>query len=76
MEWSHGWTRCRAYQLGIELCKARLTGVVEDEDGIDHDAGQTGFQPFSRLLILRIAVEYTSMSSNAFQIHCGADASV
>ena len=29
--------RCRAYQLGIEFRKARLTGVVEDKYGVDHD---------------------------------------
>lgn len=29
-----------AYDLGVEFGQARLTGVVEDEDGVDHvDSG-------------------------------------
>ena len=39
MESSHGWIRCEAYQLGVELRKARLAGIIEDKYGIDHDAG-------------------------------------
>lgn len=26
------------YKLGVEFCEARLAGIVEDEDGVDHGA--------------------------------------
>lgn len=38
MESSQERIRCGAYQLGIEFRKARLTGVVEDKYGVDHDS--------------------------------------
>lgn len=62
----HRWMRCRAYQLGIELRKTRLTGVVEDKYGIDHDAEKAGFQPFSSVMLSRRSLEYGSMSSEDF----------
>lgn len=68
--------RCRAYQLGVELCKARLAGVVEDKYGIDHDAGEAGVQPFSRVVMSRCSFEYRSMSNDRFQVSCDANAEV
>lgn len=67
---SHGWVRCSAYQLGIELRKARLAGIVEDKDGIDHDAEEAGFQPFLSVILPRRILEYRSMSSESCQVHC------
>ena len=66
---SHGWIKCRAYQLGIELRKTRLTRVVEDKYGIDHDAEKAGFQPFSSIMLSRRMLEYGSMSSEDSQVH-------
>lgn len=64
---------CRAYKLGIELRKTRLTGVVEDKYGIDHGAGEAGFQPFSRMIKSRRSLEYRSMSSDPSQVHCDGE---
>ena len=73
---ANGWIRCRAYQLRVEFRKAWLTGVVEDKYGIDHDAEEADFQPFSRIKMSRRSLEYRSMSSGSFQVHCAANAEV
>lgn len=73
MGWSRRWTTCRSYQLSIEFREARLTGVVEDKYGIDHDAWEAGFQPFSRIIKPRYTPEDGSMSSEPFQVPCNAD---
>lgn len=28
------------YELGVEFCEARLAGVIENEDGVDHVVGR------------------------------------
>lgn len=60
--------RCRAYQLGIELRQARLTGVVEDKYSIDHDANEAGFQPFSKAKMSRQSLLYRVMNRKAFHL--------
>jgi len=40
--------RLWAYQLRVELGQPWLTGVIEDQDSIDHDAGQANIQRKSR----------------------------
>ena len=69
-------TRRRAYQLGIELGKARLTGVVEDKYSIDHDAEGAGSQPFLRFKILRWSLLYRIMSGKAFHLRYEANVEV
>lgn len=32
------------YELGVEFCEARLAGVVEDEDGVDHGGCLVGLE--------------------------------
>ena len=71
---SHGWIRSEAYQLGIELRKARLAGIIEDKYGVDHDPGQVGLQPFSKFVISRRSLEHRSMSSESFQLLCDVNA--
>ena len=66
----NGWIRCRTYQLGIELREAWLTGVVKDEDGIDHDAVEGGVQPFSNNAISLCTLECGTIRSAEFHLHC------
>ena len=35
MRWRRGRARS-TYELSIEFCEARLAGIIEDEDGVDH----------------------------------------
>ena len=64
----HASIRCRAYQLGIELRKARLTGIVKDKYSIDHDAEGAAFQPFSRVKMSRWSLLHRIMSDKGFHL--------
>jgi hypothetical protein len=47
------------YELGVEFCEARLAGVVEDEDGVDHGGCLVGLEwgvGCHRILGLRVCL--------------------